>query len=426
MVTEQPDTDRAARRPSDKKRVVEWVLNSPDLQETDWLEWKIGYDLSRNPGRASVAKHLIGFANRHPDTAERTAEGHAYLLLGVEPGSCQGMPIHDSADIETWLRPFVGDNLIYDIEYVRVDGTPVLFITVDPPRWGDDIHRLMKASEDVDSGKTLAAGRIFVRKAGKTEEANADDVGMLTARARRQGAALRLRVEAKEAVLTLDPRLFTNEERDTYLAERSKTLLVPLPKSEPLLSALGGAVLRPAGEHRSPEAFRHDVDRFLSAASKAWPRLAAVLHVERDRKPLRLAIVNETDDNYENVVVELTLPLNRSQVHFSAYDARNFLQPPREPAKWGSSMTGLLADIGTSSGRVRERAIEPDGDETLVRFAPVHVRPRTTHPLGSVHLIVLPQNAGQPLQARWRATSSSTRGEVAGTLMIATAHATEQ
>jgi hypothetical protein len=72
-----------------------------------------------------------------PDIAARNAGGYAYLLLGVEPGAYRGMPVHDSADVENWLRPYLGDKVLYDVHYVTVDGRSVLFVTVDPPRSGD-------------------------------------------------------------------------------------------------------------------------------------------------------------------------------------------------------------------------------------------------------------------------------------------------
>jgi hypothetical protein len=54
------------------------------------------------------------------------------------------MPDHDPADIETWLRRYVGENVRYDVHYVDAGDAKILFITVDPPRWGDDIHTMRK------------------------------------------------------------------------------------------------------------------------------------------------------------------------------------------------------------------------------------------------------------------------------------------
>lgn len=116
MTTAQPLSPPAnLRQPLDRQALVRWVRDTPGLQEPDWLEWKRGYDLSRKAGRATSAKHLIGLANRDPGPAARHVNGVGVLLLGVEPGNCPGIEEHDSADLETWLRPFLGEKVVFDI-----------------------------------------------------------------------------------------------------------------------------------------------------------------------------------------------------------------------------------------------------------------------------------------------------------------------
>jgi hypothetical protein len=133
--TPAPDFTRFARRPSERVAIVEYIYATPSLQEADYLEWKTGYDLSKRPGAAATARQLVGMANRDTAHAMRHADGHAYVLLGVEPGSLSGVPEWDSADIEKWLTPFIGPDLRYDADYVSVEGHPdqVLFLTIDPP-----------------------------------------------------------------------------------------------------------------------------------------------------------------------------------------------------------------------------------------------------------------------------------------------------
>ncbi len=123
-----PSPPAGIRRPSDRLALVRWVRDTTGLQEPDWLEWKRGYDLTGKPGRATTAKHLIGLANRDPDAAVRHLDGFGCFLLGVEPGNCPGVPEHDSADLETWLRPYLGDKVNFDIHYVTLDGSRVLLL----------------------------------------------------------------------------------------------------------------------------------------------------------------------------------------------------------------------------------------------------------------------------------------------------------
>lgn len=63
-VPQQPNLQLPLAKPLDRRALVDYIQGTPGLQETDYLEWKVGYDLSRRPVAAQVAKHLIGFANR--------------------------------------------------------------------------------------------------------------------------------------------------------------------------------------------------------------------------------------------------------------------------------------------------------------------------------------------------------------------------
>jgi hypothetical protein len=110
---DRADIGAPARGPAARKALVEHLYGMANLQETDWLEWKRGYDLTTPAGRARTAKHILGFANRMPDLAERHAGGYAYLLLGVEPGTHHGVDVHDSADLENWLCPYVADDVVF-------------------------------------------------------------------------------------------------------------------------------------------------------------------------------------------------------------------------------------------------------------------------------------------------------------------------
>ncbi len=169
-----PDLTRPIRRPSERLALVEYVASTPALQESEHLEWKSGYDLSRRPDAGKLAKQLIGFANRDPARSQRLFEGYAYVLLGVEAGAVQGVPVWDSADIESWLSRFVPPELVYDVYYVKVGGTDVLFLEIEPP---GPVHAIycLKASTG-DEEFTLGEGTIYVRRGGKTEVANAAEV----------------------------------------------------------------------------------------------------------------------------------------------------------------------------------------------------------------------------------------------------------
>lgn len=175
--------------------LVPIVFHADGAQETTELEWKVEYDLSTRPRRASLARHVIAFANRDPDRAARVFAGHAFLLIGVEPGRLGSAPDLDAADIVQALDPFIGPDIGWHPVYVTYKQTRVLVLVVDPPQWGDPPHALARGSEHPETGKELKAGTVYVRRPGSTVPAGPHDVARLEDRERAQRPYLSLSID---------------------------------------------------------------------------------------------------------------------------------------------------------------------------------------------------------------------------------------
>jgi hypothetical protein len=102
------DTTTAIRRPADQQALIQAVLAADPTDETAWLEWKSQVDLAKAEGCFTVAKAILGLANRHPDRAARTMEGCGYLLVGVEPNNLVGLAPVDGANLDNQLGPVLG------------------------------------------------------------------------------------------------------------------------------------------------------------------------------------------------------------------------------------------------------------------------------------------------------------------------------
>lgn len=417
-----PGLTRAIRGPVERLALVQYIRDSPSLQEKDWVEWKTGYDLTGKPGRASVAKHLIGFSNRDPSAESLTSDGFAYLLLGVQPGLLRGTELLDSADIENGIRPYVGDDLRFDIDYVPIDEVHVLFFVVDPPKAGDPIHCLQKESMDSETGKALRAGTIYVRKSGKTEPATPADIARLTERARNASTtpALSLDVRVTEPPQALPESISSDATRDRVLGEIKQQLLNSLPSSHPHQMIY----MPPGGETRSRDGFERQVNAFVAEATRRWQTYAAIELLETDPHPLRLELVNPTDHNFADVVVELRVPLQRDLVYLMVDEARARLKPPAPPDPYGTNpltrYSKLTQKINPAVFRGPQAVdhIDGDGASTNISFAPIHVRPLTPHKLPEVYLILGPKLKATDIPVEWRATSSSTSGQMTGTVMV--------
>jgi hypothetical protein len=397
--------------------VVRHVLETEHLQETDFLEWKSGYDLSANPGAVATAKHLIGFANRDFAQAERHAGGHAYLLLGVEPGGLPGVSIWDSAQICDWLVRFVGSDLRYDIDYVPFRGKPVLFLTVDAPRRGDPIYCLQRASSE-PGGKALADGTVFVRRPGQTAVAVAADIARLTERARAGFSARSLQVSFdSSALLALEASAFSDEARNQFIEHERAALCSTSPTSVATVS-----------ESRSYEQFEAEVEAYLSAVREQWHSVALIRHIEQSQPQLLVFIGNDTDQNFEGVQLEVTLQVGIDGVFVSPDEARTKLQPPERPEPWGKrSLRESEPELPHEDvdGKPPPELIENwhDDASTLIVYPPLHMRPHSKHLLSRVLVAVFlfEWKRGTTLQAEWQLTATNAPGENAGSVELAVA-----
>lgn len=413
-----PDFSRAARKPSERLAIVQYVLDGGSgTIETDWIEWKSEFDLQQVKYRAASAKHILGFANRHPDRAQRHAEGLAYLLIGLEPGRLVGVPeIWDPEKLESWITPYVGQDVVWDPNYVEISGQHVLFVTVEAPRWGDPPHPLRKESSD-ELDKPMRNGWVYVRKPGKTEQATAEDLQMLIERARSATRSLSVDVElAGDQPKAMQTEWFDDGKRDAAIAESREKLLRGVPTTRSIFDL--------HSETRQPDAFPKQVESYLKEVRRRWNVVVAIEAIERAYSPLKLWIRNDTDTVYEGVQVEATIPLDPTWVHSGAAAARRRFSPPEPPPSWGDQVRALSASIGRNlefpggPEFENEEASDDKPAYVKVRFQPILVRPRSVHPLAELYLTMPPPLAGAELPIRWRATSSNTPGEARGNLTV--------
>jgi hypothetical protein len=172
------DTSRAPRMYRELQDLLGAVERADAEDESEWIEWKSPLDLSAKGTRATLARHIIGMANRRVAEAGRFVEGFGYVLVGIEPGNRCGVSPVDLADLGAGIEPYLGPNgPRWTASYAAEDAPPVLVISVDPPRDGDPIYTLHREYDK------YRAGDIFVRKLARTVKADPADVHYLERRA---------------------------------------------------------------------------------------------------------------------------------------------------------------------------------------------------------------------------------------------------
>jgi hypothetical protein len=166
--------------------VVDAVLAASPEDELDWIEWKSSLDLSSKTVRGTLARHILGMANRLPERAVAHASGRGFVVVGAEPGNRRGIRAADPADLSQGIDAFLGpERPAWTMHYDDRDGLPVLVITVAAPQPGDAMFTLHKELQVVSPGgkqKEYPRGTIFVRYPGRTEVARPEDIRALLER----------------------------------------------------------------------------------------------------------------------------------------------------------------------------------------------------------------------------------------------------
>lgn len=177
------DTARALTTPEERAALVRAVVAAQPEDELDWIEWKIAGDLSRGPTQGTIARHILGMANRLPDRAALHVGGCGYLTMGAQPGSVPGITRVDPASLGQGVQSWLGtEGPAWWPHYDEEQGVPVLVVTVAPPHPGQRAFTLRKdltVTTPAGGSKGYPAGTIFVRHPGRTEIAGPGDIRAL-------------------------------------------------------------------------------------------------------------------------------------------------------------------------------------------------------------------------------------------------------
>lgn len=175
------DTSRALRTPEQLALLVRSVYAARPEDENRAVEWKSRFDDMTTPEASfTVARAILGLANRPVDVARTSFEGVGYVLVGVEPGVIHGQEVPDSAELINAIRRYAGNSTAtWDPRSIEVDGQRVLVVTVEAPRSGDRIALLNKSYQPPGRRQLIEEGTIFVRQPGATERASRLELEML-------------------------------------------------------------------------------------------------------------------------------------------------------------------------------------------------------------------------------------------------------
>lgn len=387
----------------------------PSEHETDWAEWKRELNLGADASHTFEAgRHILGFGNRDPASAATYCQGTAYLVLGVEPGVVQGVPAWDPADLDNWISKYVAPGAPrWRANAVEVDGKHVVVVTIEAPSPGDRICTLQHGFD------RCPAGRIFVRRGGKTKEASPAEIAQLEARLMRGQADIELGLGAEVLGDQLSALHLPDDAFELWRQSEADDLLgsLPAPPSQSDPFSIASPLINV--DSRSKAEFKAEVDAYLDRCKQRWLSIAYQKAIEARLAVLQLKIVNPGHRNFPATQVEVSLPPGVIG-SIDEDDPDEVFEPPRRPSHYGrlSHLTDL--DIKPVFQRPSHEIVY-DNDGGVVRFLPVDVRPGRRHSLPELHLGIAAEMAGQAFTMTWRATSTGATGWARGTFELSVA-----
>ncbi|MGW1093204.1 hypothetical protein ACWD4L_45280 [Streptomyces sp. NPDC002596] len=398
-----------------QQALIKAVLGASSADETRWLEWKSHLDVSKAAGAFAVSKAILGFANRMPDVAAQWAEGHAYLLVGVEEEALQGVTTYDIEKVDAWLGRYLGGFDRYQFTYVPFDtgeGTRhVMLVDVFPPRWGDAIHTLRKEYEK------YYPGAIFHRYAGKTQFAGPAEIDALTERARRAGQRIDVNIDAVGATIAVLKDFDGVRERLLDLLGEELRGQLDLPPAQPTRYS---SLVNLRADRRSSQEFLVEVDQYLRDVKAAMEQ-ALAHELCKVGAPLRLKVTNPGETFLAQVEVVLSLP---DTVEALLVDGDQEVDWPTRPATFGAlrpmPISGLLPYIPRHAyvpASVRYPEIGSEEGGTVIRYPAVDLRPNETVLLDPVALFSTREEL-EPFPCEWRSTATNVSGRIQRSVSI--------
>jgi hypothetical protein len=432
------DFSRPLRTPHERRSLVEAVRSAASPEpELDFIEWKGEVDLGAKRWKFEIARQVLGFANRQPEVAARTFGGCAYLLMGVEPGNVCGVVPVDPADLEEVVASCIGpEGPQWDPHYEELDEATVLVVTVEPPRAGDSPYRLQREINlpgDDGGGVHYLSGETFIRRKGQTRRANARELELLDQRllARGMGAGLLdVHVRLLDEPLIIAPLDLSDSARRQWLASEERFLLSPLQQLEEASPEQKATFID--ADERSPDDYRREVERYLATAGESLLDEIRRRALKRGIGALRLEVANNTEHNFTDVAVDLTLDYNGLIAAFDDDDLpeEDVSSFPKRPAMWGRRRRGGLSILRSpsifqglpapylSGITSPSRGWVDNSASARIRFAATDLRPMHAYTLGPVSILVEKSHAGEELVGTWVATAKNVSGVARGELLF--------
>jgi len=385
--------------------LLDYCKKEKDIAENNSLEVKgSGVNPTSKVGGAKIAKFILGASNRNPEEIGDVFAGHAIMIIGLDYEVEIGTPVVEVMEINKYVEPFIGsDGPLWDVAWKRLDLNPelgILFIVVDPPKFGTPPYYCRKNGED------LKDGAIYVRAKGETRLANSGDMAMLYNRASVHSVP-ELTIDVTITGVLVEDINFYNRLLKKYLDLKCEELLNKIPKKSSIRLYTPSVY----GESRTVDAYKNDIDNWKSGITRnidkyTLPFIASLI------PSVAIKIKNLSEAYFENIAIDFDFPLSErilivDQIGENEFDFDDIeLALPRAPRAWGVPYASeVIRNFHSINiGRTNEPILSQYKD-SIYRFTNDEIRPKDDELYGDLELVLLSFSVDElPNSVKWRAT----------------------
>jgi hypothetical protein len=262
---------------------------------------------------------------------------------------------------------------------------------------------------------------IFVRRHGKTEQADPSEVRMLELRSAAQKRELQIAVSWATDPQPVVSVGWSDHDAKAWAETERRSLLQDLAR----YSVARNALVPIFGESRSAEGYRTEVEEYLKQAIDTFP-LRVIFQAIHRASEYEVRINNLTDRNFEAVRLEMTIR-GPVRAYFDLDDARYDLKIndlPRRPRRYGMP-SGLFGGISSYYIPQVSSVVPPPvgwidnhSEATSIRFADRDLRPHGHMVTAGFRLVAGRDLADNEIAVAWTATAKNTDGKVEGELRL--------
>lgn len=376
----------------------------------------------------TLARLILGFANRDPAVAAKYFGGEAYLVLGVDSGRAEGVSKVDNATIAMQIQSYTGTRgPQFVLDYGRFNNVDVAVITILAAPRAAHIYALEKEFSDNSGPKERLwrNGTIFVRSGTSTEVATAEDIRRLE---RRLIGGLQKLTPQVDLEWQKDPHLFWYDEASTegWLESHREHLFSQQEKDGtaapgpfdfsrqimPIFESLG---------KQTTGRYKKDLNDYIAECKDLVHEWTQHLVYSSSKFLNVMRMTNTTDEAMLAVRLTLQLPAGVEVVVDEPYtkwpDAPVPVGENLPPTSLFKHLDGYEISLARTANPQRP-TVDADGDMVKVTFDVGDIAAEDSVPTWPIAVLSSDTELDTSIPIRWTVTANNRRGTDKGTLSI--------